>query len=231
MVATRASARASLAASVLDNVDLLENVLVAVPLSTAPPLVCKRWRDAWKVCVAAGGFLRFDCLTSPSYMRTTFVEAELRNLLAVTELNDGRMCISNCDPLSGLGPQVHIVRRTDLPHTIIHEPLLPGVRPWHWPRALCAFDDYLFIAECSGNTGQSHAMIYKIPDGDQWVKGMTTTQHGRRMGNSISRWQHDNFNKNTGRLYTLDQLLPELIKIVHIPRTSISPEFASQRKP
>ena len=87
------------------------------------------------------------------------------------------------------------------------------------------------IAQMPKGKRDVHAMIYKIPDGDQWVKGMTTTQHGRRMGNSISRWQHDNFNKNTGRLYTVDQLLPELIKIVHIPRTSTSPEFASQRRP
>ena len=87
------------------------------------------------------------------------------------------------------------------------------------------------IAQMPKGKRDVHAMIYNIPDGDQWVKGMTTTQHGRRMGNSISRWQHDNFNKNTGRLYTVDQLLPELIKIIDVPRTSTSNGFAIQRKP
>lgn len=74
------------------------------------------------------------------------------------------------------------------------------------------------IAQMPKGQRDVHAMIYKIPDGDRWIQGMTMTEHGRRMGESISRWQHDNFNEKTGRIYTLDQLIPELVKVVHLPQ-------------
>jgi len=112
------------------------------------------------------------------------------------------------------------LNRTQQGHSFLHK-----IR--NYPGGIDRLDK---IAQMPKGKRDVHAIIYKIPDGDQWIKGMTTTQHGRRMGNSISRWQHDNFNKNTGRLYTVDQLLPELIKIVDVPQTATRNEFASQLK-
>ncbi|MDG2381168.1 MAG: hypothetical protein P8N76_05800 [Pirellulaceae bacterium] len=72
------------------------------------------------------------------------------------------------------------------------------------------------IAQMPRGKRDVHAMIYKIPNGDDWIKGMTTTAYGKRMGNSISRWQGDDFNKKTGKLYTVGMLAPEMVRMVHL---------------
>ena len=77
------------------------------------------------------------------------------------------------------------------------------------------------IAQMPKGKRDVHAMIYNIPNGDDWIKGMTTTEHGRRLGESISHWQRDDFNKNTGRIYTVEALAPELSQIVRMPQRLI----------
>ena len=97
-----------------------------------------------------------------------------------------------------------------------------------FPRRMQRATDILGLILMLGFALVVTAMIYKIPDGDQWIKGMTTTERGRRLGNNISRWQRDDFNKKTGRLYTVDQLLPELTKIVEIPQTTTKNQFTRE---
>ncbi|MCP4189533.1 MAG: hypothetical protein GY768_02775 [Planctomycetaceae bacterium] len=77
------------------------------------------------------------------------------------------------------------------------------------------------IAQMPRGKRDVHAMIYNIPNGNDWIKGMTTTAYGRRMGNSISRWQKDAFNKKTGRLYTVEMLAPEMVRIVQLAQKTV----------
>jgi hypothetical protein len=54
-------------------------------------------------------------------------------------------------------------------------------------------------------------LIQKIPDGDKWIEGMTTTRRGQRMGERLSRSPGNrDFNKPTKRIYTAEILLQEL---------------------
>jgi hypothetical protein len=58
-------------------------------------------------------------------------------------------------------------------------------------------------------------LIQKIPDGDKWIEGMTTTRRGRRMGERLSKSKSGrNFNKPTKRIYTAEELADELCSVM-----------------
>lgn len=64
-----------------------------------------------------------------------------------------------------------------------------------------------------------HDLINKIPNGDDWIRGMTTTKRGQRMGDRLSTAPTGkNFNEPTGRIYTVEDLVQALNESFH-PKT------------
>jgi hypothetical protein len=61
--------------------------------------------------------------------------------------------------------------------------------------------------------GQSnvHDLVYKIPNGTDWIKSMTSQANGRDLSNRLAQTQNGkDFNKPTGRLYSVEDLVKRL---------------------
>lgn len=56
-----------------------------------------------------------------------------------------------------------------------------------------------------------HDLVYKIPNGTDWIKSMTTQKNGLNVSNRLAQTANGkNFNKPTGRLYLVEDLLKRL---------------------
>ncbi|MCA9217881.1 MAG: hypothetical protein KDB27_32650 [Planctomycetales bacterium] len=54
-------------------------------------------------------------------------------------------------------------------------------------------------------------LVYKIPNGTDWIKSMTSQKNGQQLSRRMAQTRHGkDFNKPTGKIYQLDKLVKRL---------------------